>query len=74
MIQWLDDADDLRLFLSVVSLGEIFKGIKFFRRASAASNCSNGSTRLCAPGSMAAFYLYLSPLLSAGGFWRENVS
>jgi predicted nucleic acid-binding protein len=27
VIQWLDDADDLRLFLSVVSLGEIFKGI-----------------------------------------------
>ncbi|MGB8888888.1 MAG: type II toxin-antitoxin system VapC family toxin [Candidatus Korobacteraceae bacterium] len=27
VIQWLDDADDLRLFISVVSLGEIFKGI-----------------------------------------------
>ena len=27
VIQWLDDADDLRLFLSVVSRGEIFKGI-----------------------------------------------
>ena len=25
--QWLDDADDEKLFLSVVSLGEIFKGI-----------------------------------------------
>ncbi len=25
--KWLDDADDARLFFSVVSLGEIFKGI-----------------------------------------------
>jgi toxin FitB len=27
VVQWLDDANDEHLFLSVVSLGEIFKGI-----------------------------------------------
>jgi len=74
VIQWLDDADDLLSFSASFRWERFSKASQFFRRASAASNCSNGSTRLCAPGSMAAFYLYLSPLLSAGEFWRENVS
>jgi predicted nucleic acid-binding protein len=52
--KWLDDANDELLFFSVVSLGEIFKGLTLLLRASAARNCGNGLTRPCVRGSAGA--------------------
>jgi toxin FitB len=34
VIQWLDDADDERLYLSVLSLGEVLKGITILQESS----------------------------------------
>ena len=52
--QWLDDANDEELYFSVVSLGEIVKGITVLPAASAAKVCRIGSTTPCADGLKAA--------------------
>lgn len=50
----LDEANDKELFLSVISLGEILKGITVLPGASAATVYRSGSTAHCARGLKAA--------------------
>jgi len=43
--QWLEDADDDKLYFSVVSIGEILKGLRLFQKVSAETSFSNGSQK-----------------------------
>ena len=57
VVQWLDDANDEHLFLSVVSLGEIFKGITVLPEGKRRQQLQYWVDETLRPWLMAAFYL-----------------
>jgi len=53
--RWLDDADDDQLYLSVISLGEILKGVTVLPVSKRRDELNSGLTRPCGRGFRAVF-------------------
>jgi hypothetical protein len=72
--QWLDDADDEELYFSVVSLGEIVKGVSLLPESKRRSELSSGSMRLCGRGLTAGSCRSANRLPNSGACCPDNVS
>lgn len=72
--QWLDNADDERLYLSVISLGEILKGITILPTSKRRTELQQWPMEYCGPGSETESFELMNLLRKGGVFWQANAN
>ena len=71
--RWLETTDRQSQHVSVITLGEIQKGIELLAEASAASNLNNGSSKTWKHGFLVAYFQWIARWPVAGHrLWRRE--
>jgi toxin FitB len=72
--RWLDDADDDQLYFSVVSLGEILKGVTVLRESKRRSQLQQWLDETLRPWFQGRILPVNEPIAERWGVWPGNAS